>query len=145
MHIGEVCCKRTHHSVHFCSMAFMQWHFQFSHLQASLLYSCHSYINGTSPDATCQLYILDLCCQIWPNTLTISEQSDVLFFTSLFHGFPSSLPLKYPPELVIEVCVVKSRYLSGKGYNSRNGVGRFVSIRKSTLAPVVEKFPNTTE
>ena len=47
----------------------------------------HHYVNQMPPDITCTYYILHLCCQNWPNTFSISEQSDMLFCRLVCKGF----------------------------------------------------------
>ncbi len=71
-------------------------HFIVRHFQP-FVNICHYYlihhydINRTPPDVTCTYYILHLCCQNQPNTLSISEQSDALFYLMVCEGFSSRL------------------------------------------------------
>ena len=83
-----------------------------------ICYLYYSYINRISPDVTCHLYILRLCHQIGPNTFNLLKQSDVLLasFDSQFLSVSCSWEVIAKASLDIQYIVVKSRYLSGKGY-----------------------------
>ncbi len=66
---------------------FIVWHFQsFVNIHHRCLL-CHHDVNQTLPDVTCSTYILDLCHQNQPNTFSISEQSDALFYLTVCKGF----------------------------------------------------------
>ncbi len=70
---------------------------------------CHFDINQMPPDVTCTYYILHLCCQNWPNTFSISEQSDVLFCLLVCKGFQVDFKYSWAfakQGLVISVQVV---------------------------------------
>ena len=80
-----VTASRSRFSVHF-----VVWHLYYGTFNFSIhnchQFSHHSYVNGTSPDVACQTYILDFCCQIWPNTFKFSEQSD-MFLSAVIKVF----------------------------------------------------------
>ncbi len=108
-----------------CScFSFNIWHFIVWHFQpfVNIYHHCliHHYdVNWMPPDVTCTDYILHLCCQNQPNTFSISEQSDALFYLMVCKGFQVDFKYSWAfmkQGLAISVCVVKFRYLSGKGY-----------------------------